>query len=88
MALPSNTRLKRGANVLRRRRQTETSGSTCTSCGTNEDVVACGHCKEARCQACSATHLQQVQQDIDELRTRLASARDTLDCRAEEEEVS
>lgn len=88
MALPSNTRLKRGANVLRRRRETEPNGGTCTSCGVNQDVVTCGHCKEAWCQACGATHVQQVQRDIAELRTRLACARDTLDCRAEQEEVS
>lgn len=88
MALPSNSRLKRGANILRRRRETETSASACTSCGTDTDVTTCGHCSEAWCQTCGATHLQQVQRDIAELRTRLASMRDALDCRAEEEEVS
>lgn len=88
MALPSNSRLKRGANILRRRREKEPNTHTCTSCGTTEDVVPCGHCQYAWCEACGATHLRQVQSDITELRARLTSARDTLDCRAEEEEVS
>lgn len=87
VALPSNTRLKRGANILRRRRETEPSASTCTSCGTDRDVMTCGHCSEGWCQACGATHVRQVQHDIAELRTRLASMRGSLDCRAEEEEA-
>lgn len=87
VALPSNSRLKRGANILRRRREKEPNTHTCTSCGTTEDVVPCGHCQYAWCEACGATHLRQVQSDITELRARLTSARDTLDCRAEEEET-
>lgn len=87
MALPSSTRLKRGANLLRRRRETEPSTLTCTSCGTTEGVVPCGHCQHSWCEPCGRTHVRQVQTDIVELRARLASARDTLDCRAEEEEV-
>ena len=88
VALPSNTRLRRGANLLRQRRETDPTCLTCTSCGTIEGVAACKHCQDAWCQACGATHLRQVHMDIVELRVRLASARDTLDCRVEEEEVS
>ncbi|KAG0726804.1 RING finger protein nhl-1 [Chionoecetes opilio] len=74
-------------NLLRRRRETDPSCLTCTACGTMEGAATCGHCQEAWCEACGATHLRQVQTDIVELRGRLASARDTLDCRAEEEEA-
>lgn len=87
VALPSNTRLRRGAEILRRRRERDPSCLTCTSCGTTEGAVACGHCQDAWCEACGATHLRQVQTDIVELKGRLSSVRDTLDCRTEEEEA-
>ncbi|XP_071546650.1 uncharacterized protein [Panulirus ornatus] len=87
MALPTNTTLAKGAQILRERRQGNTGTLICASCQTSLDVRACDHCKEAWCVACSAGHLQQVQADLAELQERLASARDTLYCRAEEDET-
>ncbi|KAG7168591.1 RING finger protein nhl-1-like 2, partial [Homarus americanus] len=87
MGLPTNTMLAKGAKLLRERQKKSSGTLVCASCETSLDVKACGHCKQAWCVACSAGHLEQVKADVTELRDRLASARDTLSCRAEEDET-
>ncbi|KAK8739122.1 hypothetical protein OTU49_003492 [Cherax quadricarinatus] len=87
VGLPSNTTLAKGARLLRERREGRPGALVCAACHTSLDVKACGHCKAAWCLTCSSGHLQQVQADVAELRERLASARNTLSCRSEEDEM-
>nr|XP_045612732.1 RING finger protein nhl-1-like [Procambarus clarkii] len=87
VGLPVNSTLARGAQEIRERREGTPGALTCAACRSCQEVRTCGHCRRAWCAACSPAHLREVRGDVAQLRRRLATARDTLSCTTEEDEM-
>lgn len=86
MGLPPNTALAEMVQIIKERRN-DRSKLTCIICDAITGVSQCSHCKQLLCKICGVAHAKKVQTEVEDLRKRLATARDTLSCRAEEEEV-
>ncbi|KAK7020631.1 hypothetical protein SK128_019457 [Halocaridina rubra] len=86
MGLPPNNVLAEMVQIIRERRM-DKSLLTCVLCKGTEEVAECSHCKQHFCKSCGDLHAKKVQMEVAELKQRLLMARDTLSCRAEEDET-
>ncbi|XP_068217239.1 tripartite motif-containing protein 2-like isoform X2 [Palaemon carinicauda] len=86
VGLPPNVNLAEMAQIIKERRIGK-GKYICGICNSTTDVLECGHCKGMFCKSCGGPHLKQVRSEVEELRQRLVSAKDTFSCRVEEDEV-